>query len=261
MNFANKYFSALRSQFDQVIDQARTDGLLQVIRGYSSKCSRKQKALIVVFTIGLLVLILLSPAPKDVRPVNVHARSLSVAWVLPRPTFGCVVLVPTSFSSLPKVACNRALTSVHLQELSGLEPETSYRIWVWSGLRPIVWGNPRVTTTAVREEMPNMPKPGYGSVVYDNLKTPGALVLVYANTPESQYAVAAITNDQGNYAVDLANLKHASNSFFVDGFLRANRLGRLEADIRFSTPFPPLLLNDQLVPWWENLWLKFKGAL
>lgn len=261
MNFANKSFSALRDQFDQVIDQVRTEGFLQAIQGYSRQFSRKQKAFIVIFAMGLVALIFLSPAPKDVRPVNVHARSLSVAWVLPRPTVGCVMLVPTSFSSLPKVACNRALNSVHLQALAGLEPETSYRIWVWSGLRPVLWGNPRVTTTEVREEMPDMPKPGYGSVVFENQKTPGALVLVYANTSEPQYAVAAITNSQGNYAVDLANLKYSSNSFIIDGYLRANRLGRLEADIRFSTPFPPLMLHDQLVPWWGNLWLKFKGAL
>jgi hypothetical protein len=261
MQLVNKNISTFRSGFDQVIGEMQRANMAQLLRAYSNQFNRKQKALIVVLALVLIAGFYLSPTPKDVRPVNVHARSLSVAWVLPRPTFGCVMLWPKPLASLPKVGCNHSLTTVHLQELTNLEPETAYRIMLWTGLRPILWGNPSVTTTRVRTEMPDMPRPGYGSVVFNGEKIADALVLVYANTPAAQYAVAAITNDQGNYAVDLANLQHTSNSFIVDGYVSANRRARLEADIRFSTPFPPVLLHDQVVPWWENLWLKLKGAL
>lgn len=260
MNFANKSFSALRDQFDQVIDQVRTEGFLQAIQGYSRQFSRKQKTLIIVFVFVVFGLIWLSPAPKDVRPVNVHARSLSVAWVLPRSTFGCVALVPKSFRALPKFACNRSFASVHLLELSGLRPETTYTIMMLSGLRPLLWGNPKVTTTQVRDEMPGMPKPGYGSVVFKDEKIEGALVLVYTNTPQAQYAVAALTNSQGNYAVDLANLSQDGSNYIIDALTTSNQSARLEADVRTSTPFPPLHLNDQIVPWWENIVLRIKGA-
>lgn len=261
MIFANKNFSAFNDSLDQAIKRARTGKIQKDIALYIKQLSRKQKALITAFVFVVFGLILVSPAPKDVRPVNVHARSISVAWVLPRPTFGCVLLVPKSLNSLPKLACNRLFTSVHLQELSNLRPQTTYKIMLLSGLRPLLWGNPSVTTTQVREEMPDMPKPGYGSVVFKDEKIEGALVLVYTNTPQAQYAVAALTNSQGNYAVDLANLSRDGNSYVLDSFVNVNRFARLEADIRLSTPFPPLLLHDQVVPWGENLWLRFKGAL
>lgn len=261
MIFANKNFSAFNDSLDQAIKRARTGKIQKDIALYIKQLSRKQKALITAFVFVVFGLILVSPAPKDVRPVNVHARSISVAWVLPRPTFGCVLLVPKSLNSLPKLACNRLFTSVHLQELSNLRPQTTYKIMLLSGLRPLLWGNPTVTTTPIQEDMPEMPQPGYGSVVFENEKSAGALVLAYTNTPQAQYAVAALTNAQGNYAVDLANLSRDGSSYILTGFLHANRSGRLEADVRMSAPFPPLLLHDQVVPWWENIWLELKGAL
>lgn len=261
MNLANINFSAFRGTIDQAIERAKSGEIQEAFHSHISQLSRKQKALITTLVFVVFGLILVSPAPKNVRPVNVHARSISVAWVLPRPTFGCVALIPKSFNARPKIACNRSFVSAHLTELSHLRPQTTYRIMLLSGLRPLLWGNPSVTTTQVREEMPDMPKPGYGSVVFKDEKIEGALVLVYTNTPQAQYAVAALTNSQGNYAVDLANLSRDGNSYVLDSFVNVNRFARLEADIRLSTPFPPLLLHDQVVPWGENLWLRFKGAL
>lgn len=261
MNLVNKNFSAFKDTIDQAIRRARIGKIQEDIALYIKQLCRKQKTLILSFLWMFLIVFALSPAPKDVRPVNVHARSLSVAWVLPRPTFGCVVLLPKSFNAIPKLGCNRSLSSVHLQELSNLRPETTYKIMLLSGLRPLLWGNPNVTTTQVQDKMPEMPKPGYGSVLFQEEKIEGALVLVYTNTPQAQYAVAALTNAQGNYAVDLANLSQDGSSYILNSYASANRSARLEADIRLSTPFPPLLLHDQVVPWWENLLLRIKGAL
>lgn len=261
MHFANINISAFENSLDQAIRHAKKAKIQKDIASYIKQLSRKQKTLIAVFIFMVFGLILISPAPKDVRPVNVHARSVSIAWVLPRPTFGCVVLVPKSFNALPKFACDRSFDSVHLQELSNLRPETTYKIILLSGLRPLLWGNPSVTSTPVQDEMPDMPKPGYGSIVFKDEKIEGALVLVYTNTPAAQYAVAALTNVQGNYAVDLANLSQEGSNYILTSFLSANRSARIEADIRMSTPFPPILLHDQVVPWWENIWLRVRGAL
>ncbi len=260
MQFANKSFSAFRDRIDQAIEDVKQVGLKPLFASYIQLLSRKQKALILVLLVLFSSVILLSPVPKDVRPVNVHARSVSVAWILPRASWGCALLLPTSLNTLPRIGCEGSIAAVHLQELTNLKPETSYRIVLISGLMPAIWTSPHVTTTAIREEMPDMPKPAYGSVLFDQEKVAGALVLVYANTSQPQYAVAALTNAQGNFAVDLANVSEAGNSYVLDAFASDHRSARLEADIRLSTPFPPLLLHDQIVSWWENLWLRLKGA-
>lgn len=260
MQVANTSFSAVMHTINQTINAVKKAGVKQAFVSYTKRFSRKQKALILACTLLFGGAIFLSPAPKDVRPVNVHARSISVAWILSRPTWGCALVLPKATFAMPRMGCDDSITAVHLQELTNLEPETSYRIAVISGFVPAIWISPSVTTPAIRDEMPGMPKPGYGSVMFEQEKVAGALVLVYANTSEPQYAVAALTNTQGNYAIDLANVTRSGSSYMLDAFASANRNSRLEADIRLSTPFPPLHLHDQIAPWWENLWMQFKGA-
>lgn len=197
--------------------------------------------------VGVALLLLgswwISPKMELVRGANVVARSMSVAWVSNRPGWGCIMLTPIGKGRIHG-SCDWQRGSVHLVTFEGLTAQTTYRVWGLSGIRPVWQDVPQVTTAKVREEQPPFPKPGYGSVVdSENRRQPGSLVLVYTMTNLSQYPVAVLVNAQGNYAVPLANLARDGDSFLLQAYASAHLMAKLEADVRFSTPFPPLRLE------------------
>jgi len=183
----------------------------------------------------------LGPRPTHVRVVNVGARSFDVGWAGQKPAKGCVIAVQTGQIFRMTKVCAGRKTSAHLVRVDGLEPETRYRILLFVGARIVVRDLPIVTTAEVREEQPPLPQPGYGMVV-DGNDQPLANTLIYLFTIAGgeRYPAGAMTNSQGNYALDLAIVKEAGGTFVIDAVRDSVRWNRIETDIRISSPFPTI---------------------
>lgn len=132
----------------------------------------------------------------------------------------------------------------------GLAEEQVYRVGYVSGLRWQFWQMPRVVTAKIREEQPPLPQPAYGSVVDavgDPL--PNTLIYLYSISPAARAPLAAMTNEQGNYGVDLANLSAQAGqltpagTFVVEVIHGSGERARFEGDIRMINPLPTITIE------------------
>ncbi len=204
----------------------------------------------IVFS-GVVIWWLRTPVPEMVRAANQSAYAFSVSWIYPRPAGGCVA----AYAGIKNMAvkCSKDRSRLHLIEVSGLNPETGYSVFIWNGLKVIRVQTPfyrQVSTLSVRDALPKLPQPGYGSVV-DASGRPisGALVFVYRHVSDRFYfPAAAVTNESGNYSVDLSNLEQMNQPFTVGSYLieAVDRTGKTTKQIfdrEFHSPFPPIKIE------------------
>lgn len=196
----------------------------------------------------LLVLVGLAwwfyPKHEAMRVANLASRSFSVVWMTNNPGKGCVLAMRYGLPVNFIWECGPPSSQAHLVTLKNLRPNTRYVMMGWQWGLP-AWRSPLwVTTLSEREDPPLLPRPAYGTVYGENEeRLVNVLVYVYTMTNQPQYPVAALTNDTGNYAVNMANLMRLGDSFVVEGHLSPEVWSRNEADSRYMTPLPPLHLR------------------
>jgi len=128
-------------------------------------------------------------------------------------------------------------------DLSGLKPATTYYLIFQQGLRLDFEFMPPLTTPAVAVSPPGLPIPAYGSVRFnDGTPAVDAVVYLYRYSKTDHFPLAAIPNQDGNYAFDIANLPLSGESLILEV---RNGLGqtRVETDLRTHSPFPTVIVD------------------
>ncbi len=203
----------------------------------------------IVFS-GLVIWWILTPVPEMVRAGNVAARSFSVGWVTEKPARGCAIAF-LSVKHFRRACIEGVKRTTHLVAIDGLRPETNYRLFLIDGLRVTIKNLPAIATKKISDSRPVLPRPGYGQVADDKFQpVPGALVYIYVNSKRQVEPLLALTNSEGNYAVDLANFPAEEQSYTIEVTAAAKWRAKMEADIRTSSPFPTVYLDL------EGVWSK-----
>lgn len=201
--------------------------------------------------LALIIWWIRTPVPEMARVANQSAHGFFVSWVYERPAAGCVAAYAGIKDMVVK--CGKNKLRLHFVEVSGLNPETNYSVFILTGLKVVRVQTPfyrQVSTLAVGDAFPKLPQPGYGSVVDGNGRPiPEALVLVYRHVSDRFYfPAAAFTNEEGNYAVDLSNLEPTNQPFTVGSYLveAVDQTGKTTKQIfdrEFHSPFPPIKIE------------------
>lgn len=211
------------------------------------------------------LLYILSPVPWAITPANVGATSLQVAWYTKRASKGCAIaLAQTNRFTLPEQlkatfyrdyvgeyvnkTCFDLPLNTHIANLTDLYQQAPYRIIVTTGLRrreayPGI--SPVTTGEITKGEQPPLPEPAYGSVIYtDQTPANAALVFLYKQTENDAYSppLLALTNNQGNYAIDLANFE--SDSYVVQTLDLNGKTSQEVLSFQDHAPFPPVVITE-----------------
>jgi len=197
--------------------------------------------------LGLLVLTTLFfwwlsiPKPEKIWPVNIEAQSAFVGWVTKKPRKGCIVVIKIYKSIELKKFCEEEKGIAHLLELKELQSETIYSLIHIDQLRVTIDLKP-LTTKAIREKIPFMPEPAYGSVMTASGEPiANTLVFVFPITTKDFDIAAVKTNDQGNYAVDLREMTKLSNKLNLWAISSKGELLKTIVNSIVHTPFPSII--------------------
>lgn len=102
---------------------------------------------------------------------------------------------------------------------------------------------PPFTTPAISAAAPGLPIPAYGSVRSGTgAPVVDAVVYLYRYSKTDHFPLAAIPNQDGNYAFDIANLPLAGESLILEVKNGLSRT-RVETDLRTHSPFPTLIID------------------
>lgn len=204
------------------------------------------KGILLGLTIVLIALVIWwirTPIPEMVRAGNVAARSFSAGWVTEKPARGCAAAV-ASWRDWRRACVEGAKRTTHLVTIDGLRPETNYKLFLIDGLRVTIRNLPAIATKKISDTQPVLPRPGYGQVADRQFQpVPGALVYVYANSKRQTAPLLALTNFEGNWAVDLANFPAEEQSYTIEVTAGVKWRAKMETDIRTSSPFPTIYLD------------------
>lgn len=156
-----------------------------------------------------------SPRPLRMLPTNTGSQSLSVVFMTSEPVKSCMYVYEKKMFLKGKIVCNEK-TTTHLLTVSKLTPQTTYQSIIKTGWRITAKNTPQMTTNALSEVAPRLPEPAYGSV-RDESNNPinDALVVVFPDQ-DVRSAVAAKTNIQGNYALDVSTFIEKATTLTVD---------------------------------------------
>lgn len=204
----------------------------------------KRQVMLLVVGIGILALGYWgykTPQPESVRPANVGVKSFSVGWFTEETTKGCVWAVSSYKPTDWKRVCEPDERKTHLVEFDNLKPETEYRVVVVDGLRFKYKGVLPVKTRQFNAEEPPMPRPAYGKVrSREGNLVPGALVYIYPRSEGFSYPVAAKTNIDGNYAVDLGLLENLKELLIIEVVASAGVWNDMAASSQQTEPLPAI---------------------
>src|SRR3989344_4904835 len=212
----------------------------------------------------------LTPTPENIMAADLGSTSFRVGWYTAKPTKGCTLAIadaPWRFVAWDFLksqfdrhytglyvnrACFVETANTHLATFTNLLENYPYRVAVMVGPRRVELpiGNPVITKKISESEEPPLPEPAYGGVTYED-ETPvvGALVYFYRGlADEFRYPLAVVTNNDGNYAIDLANFDDSDDistydSYLVDVVDTEGKQTRQILPRDIHQPFPPLLAN------------------
>lgn len=209
-----------------------------------------------------------TPVPEDITAANVGATSFNVAWLTKKAARGCAIAIADTpeftFWDLFKSqfyrnyagkyvnkACFNEKLNTHMAAFTNLFDDFPYKVAVIVGPRRVELpqGAPVVTNKISQTDEPPQPNPAYGSVEYkDESPAVGALVFFYQNQTEKfHYPLVAVTNNDGNYAIDLANFNESEDTPAYDSYLvnvidLEGKKTQQELPKDIHQPFPPVLI-------------------
>jgi hypothetical protein len=188
-----------------------------------------------------VTLIVISPKPENIRATDISARSFFVSWVTKKPSTGCAI---AQFGKYKVKKCQKEKNKTHLVMIDGLAPENTYELTITSNFRKIKKGLPIVTTGKIQEQQPKTPEPAYGSVKWKDTSQPIKNALIYFRNPtlDKKEVFATLTNEKGNYAIDLSNFENLEKTILIEVVIDPKTRTLNELDITKHSPFPTLLI-------------------
>ena len=224
----------------------KVDPSLNIVRVNGTESAFRKRINLIRFLV-LVILVCLgwwgyqTPQPESVRPANVGVQSFSVGWFTSKSTKGCVWAIPSLMVTEWRRVCEQDERKTHLVELDEMQSETSYRLVVVDGLRFKFKGVLPVETRDFNDQEPPMPKPAYGAVrSKEGYLVPGALVYLYPRSEGFSYPVAAKTNIDGNYAVDLGLLTNLKELLIIEVVASAGIWNDMAATTKQTEPLPAI---------------------
>jgi len=195
--------------------------------------------------VGLLVVLVAAidyvrSWPLWVRVANVGSQSFSLGWVTRADTSGCMVVLrgkwlPTQVRSV----CTNTSGLTHLLSVDGLDENQTYRVFVRQGWK---WypTTLKQVVTFIAKATPPAPAPGYGTVVdLNGNRIAGALVYVYPSNAAKVDPEAVLTNEQGNYAIDLS-FNGSFPGWVIEGGSGPDQWDVMPVSGEATSPFPSL---------------------
>jgi hypothetical protein len=210
------------------------------------RISRKQIGLVGLglVVIGLGIWWVLTPEPQRIRPANVGIKSFSVGWFTKKPSKSCVLAIGSVKPNEWLIKCEKEARVTHLVGLDKAEPERYYTIVVVDWPRVTVQELVTVMTGAISSQPLRMPQPGYGSVISpEGFRVPGALVYLTPSSREFNYPVAAMTNELGNFAVDIGKVSDKSDGLLVEAIGNMGIWSEGEVSSKYTAPLPTITVK------------------
>ncbi|MDP3994666.1 MAG: hypothetical protein Q8P91_02460 [bacterium] len=194
-----------------------------------------------IWVLGFIIWLLLTPVPKEIKITDISTNSFAISWLTDKPIRGCAI---TKLGKSKTKACDDKKTKAHLITIANLAPENTYQIIVTSGLIKETKSLPKITTNKIQEEQPRTPEPAYGSVEWENTNQPIKNALIYFQNPaqNKKEVFVALTNEKGNYAIDLSNFENLERTILVEVVVNPATKTRNELDSTRHSPFPTLLI-------------------
>ena len=203
---------------------------------------------LIAILLGFLGFYLYTTYSQEFRifPANVGSQSFSVAWSSEKEGKGCVVAIPQKNLKGVKLLCQKEdKSNIHILNFKQVIPDTTYNIYYINGLhlkRPNINS---VITLPISEEQPPLPNPAYGSVIniYE-AKAKNTLVLLTAQTPSFQYPLVTITNNSGNYSLDLNGFNEIPDSYRLEATLDGKIWNDKYIDASIVSPIPQITVTN-----------------
>lgn len=187
----------------------------------------------VIYIVGAFIFFLEPYSlPQNLTLSNVTDHQLTVSWVTDKPTRGAIIVSKNNhFPLLPfftkskilddgeKLINKTGFYTTHHVSADNLDPDSKYYFRVYQGLRVVAEGTVITSSTLSSLIAPN---PVYGKV-QTSQKTPAVGAIVYLtvqNGATASAALSTLSNSQGGWSLDLANLRSKD---FKSGFKIASR--------------------------------------
>lgn len=204
------------------------------------------KGLLILVGLGLGLWWLLTPRPVRVRSANVGTHSFSLGWFSKKPSKSCVVAVKSFKYQDLVIKCEKHKSLTHLVEVKGVRPDSYYYLGLIDFPRLSVNKILPVTTTKISDQPPQLPEPAFGGVIDQNSEpVEGVLIYIEARLSEYSYPVAALTNREGNYAVDMGLNINKAEVFFLDAVSSGGIWAEKMVSKQFKTPIPTIIVNTK----------------
>jgi len=199
-------------------------------------------SIIVASFLSLIYYLYRLPLPQNIRVTNINSYSLTISWLTSKPTWGCVT---ASADDHKTRHCHYHQSLTHLIPLSDLQPQTTYTLKITNGLRSTQQILPQVTTPTLNQDQPPLPDPAYGSIKWLNTNQPIPNALIYISNPnQPTTTLVTLTNDLGNWSIDLSNLIPLDNYLAIEVVINP----QLQTLNRFPTeshaPLPTLSIPN-----------------
>jgi len=211
--------------------------------------NRETSKAIKLLALGLLVASLgvwwlLTPKPQRVRPANVNSNSFSVGFFTDRKSKSCVLAIRDIKKMDWLKTCEEEKSQTHLVEIEGAESGESYQL-VLIDLPKITFKKlVAVRTPEISDQPPGLPEPAFGTVLGQNDQpVPEALIYISAQSSEFSYPVAALTNEAGNFAVDMGPNIHQADKFLLDAVADAGIWMEKLVSGLYKTPLPSITVR------------------
>jgi|GEM_PF-2555204 hypothetical protein len=210
------------------------------------RLSRKQIGLasLGLIVIGLGIWWVLTPVTQRIRPANVGIKSFSVGWFTKKPSKSCVLAIGSIKPSEWLIKCEKEARVTHLVRMENAKPEMYYTIVVVDFPRVTVQELVTVMTGEISNQPLKLPQPGYGSVISpEGFRVPGALVYLTPISREFNYPVAAMTNELGNFAVDIGKVSDKSDGLLVEAIGNMGIWSEDEMSSQYTAPLPVITVK------------------
>lgn len=197
-----------------------------------------------------------SSTPKEISVVNVTDDSFAVSWVTATPTKGAIRYHEQVSLSTPQVAYdirdiagNTALRYTHFVTVSGLTPETRYKIEIVGHKNKT--SSYLATTGTPLSAPPHVVNPTYGSL-YDQDNRSVKEALVYTSFPGSQ-TLGSIVDPDGSWVIALGGLRTEDGArYFIPtrqdtetlSFVTSSGRTNIRTTIDENSPLRPIRLDS-----------------
>ncbi|MBI4029456.1 MAG: fibronectin type III domain-containing protein [Candidatus Blackburnbacteria bacterium] len=210
---------------------------------------------ILIFVLLPFLVVAFEPTstPVNVLTSNVTDHQATVSWTTQKATKGTVTIGKVVYKDDgDKTLKRQGFYSTHHVTLSGLQPNKTYRYEIRQGRHKLKGGVVRTAKTS--ETLPS-PNPVYGKVLTKDKKPIVGAIIYFrvANGDTKSSLLTTLTNSEGRWSLDLANLRNSdvsknlslSSSSIEEIVVEAgsNGSGKATSTIDKDTPWPDIIVK------------------